>query len=412
MKRTIALFACFSALFSVFAFGCGKTVGVKTAEVNRAIPLSEFYTDKDAFYNTAINGENKAEINGTSVTFTKIGKYQLVHADGKITEIRVKDTVAPEIYMDASGFFPQTGKSTPIPVITVVDGYDGEIADYTVKVDGVSASSVTFEDYGVKTLTVTATDKSGNLAVKDFPLECLPLRDVKVQVGEKIVLGKDFFYGLDEDESYQYSFTVVKVKGLTVKTLVAVTEFTVENGCYYEVTGEAVTRTGDRVKGYKLFYESGLSLLTFNPVGNGNYSSSELDLYTVYQVFEDDRGRQFSTLPAVSRTITRENGNGVLSLSSADGNIWAWRLALKGVTGGGKMYFDVRFEKEEFDADGNPEWIIEIVKDTKILKYEHAGRYCVEMEEGQGDVSYRFGVNGPKLTANAVYLDNIIFVPN
>ena len=42
--------------------------------------------------------------------------------------------------------------------------------------------------------------------------------------------------------------------------------------------------------------------------------------------------------------------------------------------------FESRFEKEEFDADGNPEWIIEIVKDTKILKYEHAGRYCVEME--------------------------------
>lgn len=406
MKRLVTVLLTIAISFAaVFALGCAEPA-VKSVNVNEWIELSELLEDGDGFQNVKFTGDGTPRIDGCKILFDKTGVYTLTHSDDSKTKIEVKDGVPPDIRVNTAGFKPLLNETHALPEITVVDGYDGIIGDYTVKVDGQTTTDIKFTEYGEKTLTVTASDGSGNKSEKSFTLECIPETDVAVRAGTTVKLGADFFYGLDETENYNYpSFTVKKVKGTETTVLSHIDSFTVESGCYYETEGVITPMSGgDPVKNYKLYYEENLSVITFDSLGNGNYSDTERDFYLAYEVFESN-GRQLVTLPAYSR-VSADGVNGRLAVSSADENIWSWRFALKGESRKGTLYFDVSFEKPE------SEWLLEIVKDTEILYYEHAGRYCVKTEESGGDISYRFGVNGPKLIDNAVYLDNIIFVPD
>ena len=356
-------------------------------------------------------------IDGSMIMFTKTGVYTLAHADGSTTAIEVKDATAPIVSVDFSGFNPVPNVASALPKITVTDGYDGVISEFTASVDGIAATSVTFSDYGIKILKVFAEDKSGNKVEKAYTLECLPESDAAMSVGTVVTLDSDFFVGVGDLEEYNYNFTLIETLTqqsgdfIVNKTLHAI-GFEIRQGGYYEVTGVATNARGEKVRQYKLyydkdFYKDDYSLLTFDYVSNGNYEDTDRDVYLIYEVFQLN-GRQFVTAPANARTEMDINGNGKLAISSVDENIWSWRFALYGEKRSGTLYFDVSFEHAE------DEWLFEIVKDTVILRDKDAGRYSVHIDanEDQSDISYRFGVNGPKLTVNKVYLDNFLFVPD
>ena len=408
MKEKILACICAATLLVPF-FGCGgndATDNIK-ANVNEWTELTAFYTDGDAFYNTEVSG-GVYRINGSEILFEETGKYILTHADDSKTEIEVADKIAPQIFVELKDFKPELNKACELPKITVIDGYDGKINEYTLTVDGQTAREVTFTEYGVKTLKITAVDRSGNKAEKTIDLECVPEVNVAVTAGTEITLGKDFFYGLD-DTTYNFNFTVKEINGLTVAETLYANGFTVKSGCCYEVSGAARNTLGETVRQYKLFYDKNVKVMTFDYIGNGNFLQNETDFYLQYSVFEkvvNGNKTEFATSPAYSRVIDGQNdGNGRLTISSASGNIWAWRFALKGERRVGTLYFDLAFERD----DG--EWLFEIIPNEQIF-YNDAGRYCVRMEASQSDISYRFGVNGPKLTDNAVILDNILFVPD
>ena len=408
-KIVLVILAVVISLFAFYGCGSGKTTE-KQVDVNEWVNLSELYKTGDGINNTEFTGEASPIINAGSVLFTKIGQYVLIHQDGSKTEITVKDKAAPQISVDYLTFDPVPNQSHDLPKITVMDGYDGEITDYSVKIDGQETASVTFTEYGRKTMTVTATDASGNKAEKSFPIECLPESEIMVTAGQTVTLGKEFFYGLNDSKSYGYSFTIIKVNGTDRTEIKYQNQFTAESGHYYEVYGKAMSADGtETVNNYKLYREEGVKMLTFSGKGNGKYSATERDFYLVYEVFTNENGQQLVTSPAYSRVCSTDGTvNGKLAISSADASVWAWRFALKGENRSGYLYFDVSFEKDE------EEWLFEVVKDTEILHYGDAGRYKVRIDadDGKSDISYRFGANGPKLTENTVYLDNILFVPD
>lgn len=408
MKEKILACICASALLVPF-FGCGGNNATDNinANVNEWTEFTALCADGDAFYNTEVSG-GAYRINGSKILFEETGKYILTHADDSRTEIEVTDKVAPQIFVELTDFKPELNIACALPKITVMDGYDGRIENYEVQIDGKTADGITFTGYGSKKMTVTATDKSGNKASKVVTLECVPPTDVAVPVGTTVNLGGSFFYGLDET-AYKYSFTVTKIDGTERKVFPLIKSFTVEKDCCYEVKGVATDGFGDKTETYRLYYDEDISVMTFNYLGNGLFLQDETDFYLQYSVFKkvvNGNNTEFVTSPAYSRIVDGQNdGNGRLAISSASENIWAWRFALKGEHRAGTLYFDLAFERDD------EEWLFEIIPNEQIF-YNDAGRYCVRMEVSQSDISYRFGVNGPKLTDNTVYLDNILFVPD
>ena len=416
MKEKFLACICAATLLVPF-FGCAGNDATdnKKANVNEWTELTALYGDGDAFYNTEVSG-GVYRINGSKILFEETGKYILTHFDDSKTEIEVTDKIAPQIFVELKDFKPELNKACELPKITVTDGYDGIIENYEVKIEGKSADSVTFTEYGGKKMTVTATDKSGNKASKVVTLECVPPTDVAVPVGTTIILDGSFFYGLDET-AYNYGFTVTKICGTERKIVPLTRSFAVEKGCCYEVKGVATDGFGDKTETYRLYYDEDISVMTFNSLGNGLFLQDERDFCLQYSGFETIvRGNKvyITTKPAYARVEVVDGGNGRLAISSLSeiaNDTWAWQFALKGEHRAGNIYFDLSFEKEPEDGNSGDLWLFEIIKDQQIF-YSDAGRYCVHVEANQNDISYRFGVNGPKLTDNAVYLDNLMFVPD
>lgn len=396
--------------------GCGAGAKDKTETgVHEWIAYSAFCAEGDTIYNTTVSG-GAFKTMGCRISFNETGSYIFTHADGTRTEITVKDQTPPQISVDTSAFFPQPNIACALPKITVTDGYDGIIENYEVKIEGKTAESVTFTDYGSKKMTVTATDKSGNKASKVVMLECVPPTDVAVPVGTSIVLDESFFYRL-EGTGYNYRFTVTKIYGTDKKVMPLTKSFTVEKDCCYEVKGVATDGFGDKTEMYKLYYDENISVITFNPLGNGVFLQDESDFCLQYSGFETVvKGNKvyLTTKPAYARVEVADGGNGRLALNSLSEiakDTWAWQFALKGEHRAGNIYFDLLFAKKPEGENPNDLWLFEIIKNQQIF-YSDAGRYCVHVEADRNDVSYRFGVNGPKLTDNAVILDNILFVPD
>ena len=351
--------------------------------------------------------------------FSKTGEYVLKHSGGGKTRITVKDETAPTISVDYSGFNPALNQSHALPKITVIDGYDGAITDYSVKVDGQESSTVVFTEYGKKTMTVAATDASGNMAEKTFPIECLPDGEITVTAGQTINLGRDFFYGLDDSKTYGFTFTIEKAELIgTGRTEIKFqSRFTVESGYYYEVYGKATSADGgETVRNYKLYCEDGVNMLAFSSKGNGKYTSDEKDFYFVYETYKNEKGVTILPAPAYAKADAQD-GNGKLNVkigvSSPRETECSWSFALKGVKASGTLYFDLSVEKDVPAGTSYVDsWMFEIIKDEQVRYFSGARRYGVKVAANENDVVCRFGVNGAKLTDNTVYLDNILFVPD
>ena len=258
----------------------------------------------------------------------------------------------------------------------------------------ISVLTVVLGFYGVAGQDVVYLD---NLGFTKYQPEVVVKTDLAVEVGQKVAIDKTLFDNLDANKNYTLNLVVKSVNGLTTNVLSSVSEITVQASTYYEVSGTAESGT-ETIEVYKIIYPSDMTIFTFNHIGNGIYTSDNSD---------------FSMLDTTVKTqMTHDNsGNGKIgfgTLASVDYEVWGWISQLRVGKNGGKMYFDLSFEKE---CD---EWLIELVKNEVILFDHDAGRYCIEFEneETGKNIVYKFGVNGPKLYDNLVYFDNIVFVQN
>ena len=258
----------------------------------------------------------------------------------------------------------------------------------------ISVLTVVLGFYGVAGQDVVYLD---NLGFSKYQPEVVAKTDLAVEVGQKVAIDKTLFDNLDVNKNYTLNLEVKSVKGLTSKTLSSTSEITVEASTYYEVSGIAVCGT-ETVDVYKIIYPNDMTIFTFNHLGNDVYTSDNSDF-----------GMLDSTVKTQMKHDNTNNGKiGFGVLNSVDYELWAWISQLRVGKNGGKMYFDLTFEKE---CD---EWLIELVKNEVILFDHDAGRYCIEFEneETGKNIVYKFGVNGPKLYDNLVYFDNIVFVQN
>ena len=178
-----------------------QSKGTVTVAVNTQYEISKLFEGKDDLFSVAIKTPSGSayKINGRKLTFSNLGTYQFIHADGSITNIAVKDELAPSIYLNLNDYQPKAGEETSIPFVAV-DNYDGEDISVCVKASGLETSNRFIPSEKGLDLVLFATDKSNNVAETKIYLVPVDTRFTasSTMFGEQDVTGYAVSYKITE----------------------------------------------------------------------------------------------------------------------------------------------------------------------------------------------------------------------
>ena len=218
----------------------GPTPEERTVEVHTELDVTTLkegsaYTDFKV-----TKGDREIALTDNTIVFDELGEYSIAYKKTAVWKITVQDTTAPVVQIAGSFHNLQEESEVSLPQISVIDNYDGVMADYTVSVihDGaavpVSNGKFTVETYGDYTLTVTAADSSNNVGEASRAFTVDARHEVVVAAGAEITLlprmAKSVLPAGTNENDYNYTYAVYP-NGASAPTTAAT--FTVQSNSYY-----------------------------------------------------------------------------------------------------------------------------------------------------------------------------------
>lgn len=141
----------------------------------------------------------KAKIDLSEVVLTEPGSYFVYGRHGFETytfTVIIQDTTPPEITEKIDTIYLQTGnRYTPYDLIDTVTDISGNV-DLQVEAEGQDSKYLSYQDTGIYTVTVKATDPSGNIAksqvtfLVDTPPEITGIPEVYAAEGSEVSLAE------------------------------------------------------------------------------------------------------------------------------------------------------------------------------------------------------------------------------